>query len=54
MTPQRQVTLDTVMQEAEGKRVNQEPNKAETPKPKFFPLTRCNSPKMMHNKPCAQ
>ena len=37
-----EVTLDAVMQKAKG---NQEPNKAETLKAKFFPLTSATLPK---------
>ena len=45
-----EVMLDAVMQEAEGKQGKPEAKtKAETPQAKFFPLTKCNSPKMMHS-----
>ena len=43
-----EVTLDAVMQEVEGKRGNQEPNKAETPNAKLFPLTNATLSTMMH------
>ena len=44
-----EVMLDAVMQEAEGKRGNQEPNQSRNSPRKFFPSHKCNSPKMMHS-----
>src|SRR6185437_15202113 len=44
-----EVTLDVVMQEAEGKRGNQEPNQSRNSPSKIFPSRKCNSPKMMHS-----
>ena len=41
--------LDAVMQEAEGKRGNQEPNQSRNSPNKVFPSHKCNSPKMMHS-----
>jgi len=44
-----EVMLDAVMQEAEGKRGNQEPNQSRNSPNKVFPSHKCNSPKMMHS-----
>src|SRR6185437_14687248 len=44
-----EVMLDAVMQEAEGKRGNQEPNQNRNSPNKVFPSHKCNSPKMMHS-----
>ena len=44
-----EVMLDAVMQEAEGKRGNQEPNQSRNSPNKVFPFHKCNSPKMMHS-----
>ena len=44
-----EVMLDAVMQEAEGKRGNQEPNQSRNSPNKVFPPHKCNSPKMIHS-----
>src|SRR6185503_15077472 len=44
-----EVTLDAVMQEAEGKRENQELKPKQKLSKKFFSSHKCNSPKMMHS-----
>ena len=44
-----EVTLDAVMQEAEGKRENQEPKPKQKLPKQIFSSHKCNSPKIMHS-----